>query len=126
MGYMYVYMIHCDIDVHTECRIKGGFAPPRLAQPLEASCEVTTTIEKSPEDVYVEMLRGFKVISKCHPEWCPPPEEVAEGHGENETDQDDRAAIIKRKVEEGVKELLAKFEDKLHEQDEMFRGMMEG
>merc|ERR1712094_31518 len=65
--YMYVYMIHCDIDVHTECRINGGFAPPRPSQRLEASCEVPTS-EKSPDDVYLEMLRGFKVITKCHPE----------------------------------------------------------
>lgn len=121
--YMYVYMIHCDIDVQTDCRSSGDFPRIRQTQPLEAACEVTS--EKNPDEAYVDILRDLKVIGKVHPEWCPPPE-TADEKVEDEHVQDDRESKIKRKVELGVKELLAKFEDKLHEQDEMFRGMMEG
>jgi hypothetical protein len=117
--YMYVYMVHCDIDVQAEYRSEGGFAQTRPLQPLYAACEVGS---KEADEMFMDTLRDLKVISK--PELCPQPE--LQRHAEDEAVQGDRAAIIKRKVEEGVKELLAKFEDKLQEQDEMFRTMADG
>merc|ERR1712232_1296612 len=111
--YMYTYMTRCDIDFHVDRRGGAGFPPPRISAPLTSSCEADP--KSQPEFAHL-----FK----------PSEHELAEAAlrrlQEPAEKPEDRSAMIKRKVEEGVKDLMDDFEKQLKEQDERFASMLEG
>lgn len=111
--YMYAYMTRCDINFRVDRRGSAGIVPPKRPEPLLASFEEDPKEQpefkhlfaKSEQELAAEALRKLQ-------EGADKPE--------------DRAALIKRKVEEGVKDLMEDFEEKLKAQDERFKEMLEG
>lgn len=123
--YMYTYMAHSSIDVRLDRRCVGGLAPPRPLEALSATCEIHSG-ERSADDLFNDVLKELKVDPKTHADWYPKPEAASPDEASEEAPEaQDRASIIKRKVEAGVKQLLVKFEDKLKAQDEQFRAMID-
>eukprot|EP00928_Gymnodinium_smaydae_P015696 TRINITY_DN15812_c0_g1_i1.p1 TRINITY_DN15812_c0_g1~~TRINITY_DN15812_c0_g1_i1.p1 ORF type:complete len:323 (+),score=98.59 TRINITY_DN15812_c0_g1_i1:90-971(+) len=124
--YMYAFMAHCDIDIRMDPRnvMRPAFAaapfPPQL---LRAEAEVQRE-DRDVFECYEDLMKDFKLDPKAQPDWIPQQSVAADLPADEATGQLDRAAIIKRKVEEGVKELMAKFETKLQEQDEDFKRLM--
>jgi len=107
--YMYVYMTRCDIRVRLKPESMKGLGQPPKMLPLYAQCEVDP--KQQPE--FAHMFR-------------PTEAELAEQalRGLQGEKKEDRAALIKRKVDEGVKKLMESFEAQIKEQDDRFRGMM--
>eukprot|EP00929_Paragymnodinium_shiwhaense_P045329 TRINITY_DN23174_c0_g1_i1.p1 TRINITY_DN23174_c0_g1~~TRINITY_DN23174_c0_g1_i1.p1 ORF type:complete len:281 (-),score=91.43 TRINITY_DN23174_c0_g1_i1:90-932(-) len=106
--YMYVYMTRCDVKVRLQRNPAGLVGPPQ-ALPLYADCEVDP--KQQPEFAHI-----FRQSEKEAAE-----EALRKLHG---GDKEDRAALIKRKVDEGVKKLMESFETQLKDQDERFKTMM--
>lgn len=110
--YMYVYMTHCTVDVRVDDKDLGVVVPPTRPLKLKAAMEVDH--KSQPEFAHLFM---------------PSEREQAEAtlrSIQNRDKPEDRATIIKRKVDEGVAKLMEKFEEKLKEQDARFQTLMEG
>jgi len=107
--YMYVYMTRCDIRVRLKPESMKGLGQPPKMLPLYAQCAVEPS--QQPEFAYI---------------FEPSEEELAQQalRGLQGDKKEDRAALIKRKVDEGVKKLMESFEAQIKEQDDRFRGMM--
>jgi hypothetical protein len=109
--YMYVYMTRCDINFCMEGG-QGGFVPPQRPLPLLIANEVDPKAQKEFAHIFrpTEAELAEEAMRK-----------LREGKGDG---KEDRAALIKRKVDEGVKKLMENFEGKLKEQDERFRAQL--
>eukprot|EP00416_Gambierdiscus_australes_P019557 CAMPEP_0171065236 /NCGR_PEP_ID=MMETSP0766_2-20121228/6726_1 /TAXON_ID=439317 /ORGANISM="Gambierdiscus australes, Strain CAWD 149" /LENGTH=248 /DNA_ID=CAMNT_0011521313 /DNA_START=18 /DNA_END=764 /DNA_ORIENTATION=- len=106
--YMYVYMTRCDLSVR-----------------LDESNDIVGTPLR-PRVLHAEN----EVIAKDQPEFAhlyvPSESEQAENSPRGENMPEDRAAIIKRKVDAGVDKLLQRFEERIQEQDVRFKSLMDG
>lgn len=109
--YMYVYMTHCNMDVRVDDMDVGVVVPPSRPLKLRASMEVDS--KSQPEFAHLFM---------------PSEREQAEEKLRNMQGRDkpdDRAGVIKKKVDEGVQKLMEQFEEKLKEQDARFQTLLE-
>mmetsp|Transcript_27196 Transcript_27196/g.56419 ORF Transcript_27196/g.56419 Transcript_27196/m.56419 type:complete len:278 (-) Transcript_27196:83-916(-) len=107
--YMYVYRTRCDLGIsidraHTFVTVP---APKPLALRLE--CEVTP--KDQPELAHL---------------YGPTETELAEERQAAGGQPEDRAAIIKRKVDAGVEKLMQRFEERIKEQDTKFQALLDG
>jgi len=104
--YMYTYMTHCDLNICMDPTASFVAAPFMMPMQLRPEHEVTP--RDQPE---LSHLFGPSEHEQT---------EAKEGgaHG------DARAALVKKKVDEGVQKLLAKFEERLQEQDTKFTALM--
>lgn len=102
--YMYVYMMHCDIDFQVDDSDRGAIASPLRPAQLRVDCEVDDPrsvpelahlFRPSETEQLEESLRKIRESGK----------------------PEDKQAIIKRKVEEGVKRLVESFETKVKDQE---------
>jgi len=106
--YMHVFMTHCDMSFHLD-ELSGGIAPPPIRPlPMRAEDEVDPRAQP-------ELTQLFR------PEF---EQEAAERARAGEAPAEDRAALIKRKVDVGVAKLMEKFEQMLQVQDEKFANQM--
>lgn len=106
--YMYVYMTHRDLDIRLDEEVVGLSSPPPRFAPLPALGEVDPQI-----------LRELPVLAQ----FFTPEPSVADDTGK-EDQPEDRAALVKRKVEEGTRKLMERFEEKLNEQDTRFQAAL--
>lgn len=109
--YMYVYMTHCNMAFRAEELDVGIVVPYSRPLPLPVMSEIEA--KDQPEFAHL---------------FVPSEREQAEATMRNIRDRDkpeDRALVIKRKVDEGVQQLMARFEDKLKEQDARFSALLE-
>lgn len=103
--YMHVFMTHCDLTFHMD-ELRGGVAsPPVRPLPIKAEDEVDPWAQP-------ELLQLFR------PELEQA--EAAQRARAAEAPVEDKAALIKRKVDTGVAKLMEKFEQMLQAQDEKF------
>jgi len=110
--YMYVYMTHCNMDFRAEDLDVGIVVPYSRPLPLPAEAELDP--KDQPEFAHLFM---------------PSEREQAELTLRNIRDRDkpeDRSAVIKREVDKGVQKLMAAFEQKLQDQDQRFKDLLEG
>jgi len=109
--YMYAFTTHCDVCLRVGEPLGG--ATPLLVSPLpmttESEVDPTTQPELAhlfrPSEQEQAEMDMRRIRSKQEPE-------------------DEKAALIKQRVEEGVKRLMEQFEGKLKEQDERFQAML--
>lgn len=109
--YMYVYMTRCDIRVRL-VRDPSGLGGPPKALPLYAHPQCM--VDPKQEPVFAHIFRPSEAELA--------EEELKRLRGGDK--KEDRAALIKRKVDEGVKKLMESFETQLKDQDDKFRTMM--
>jgi len=103
--YLYVFMTHSSIAFRAEDRDVGLIVPSHSSPlPLLAASELEA--KSQPEFAHL---------------FAPEPEQ-AEGDRDK---PEDRATIIKRKVDEGVKKLMERFENNLKDQDGKFSSLLE-
>eukprot|EP00440_Ansanella_granifera_P039502 gb/GFBE01042851.1/.p1 GENE.gb/GFBE01042851.1/~~gb/GFBE01042851.1/.p1 ORF type:complete len:280 (+),score=69.58 gb/GFBE01042851.1/:1-840(+) len=112
--YMYAFMTHCDVRLRVEEPGRG--AAPLVVQPLPMSVDDEVDPRLQPELAHL---------------FRPSDQEAAEAEMRRirekaQEPEDQRAAIIKQRVEEGVKRLMETFEGKLKEQDERFQAALSG
>jgi len=107
--YMYVYTTRCNLHVRIE--------PDNVATSAQVEPVISSRIAKAPPIVAEE-----EVDPSDQPELADlfKTEEVPQNEG-----PEDRAAIIKRKVDEGIAKLMEQFEEQLKEQDGDFRQKLE-
>jgi hypothetical protein len=108
--YMYVYMTHCNMAFRAEDLDVGIVVP--YSRPLALPIASEVEAKDQPEFAHY---------------FVPSEREQAEATLRNIRDRDkpeDRAVVIKRKVDEGVAQLMERFEDKLKEQDARFAAML--
>lgn len=109
--YMYAFMTRCDVTIQVDTQMTA--IAPVVPQPfaMRHECEVDPSTQP-------ELHRLFQ----------PSEEEQAEMElkriQERATQQDPKTALIKRRVEEGVKQLMETFEQRLKEQDERFHSVL--
>jgi hypothetical protein len=109
--YMYVYMTHCNMAFRAEDLDVGIVVP--YSKPLQL--QITSELEAKDQPEFSHLF-------------VPSEREQAEASLRNIRDRDkpeDVAVVIKRKVDEGVQQLMGSFEDKLKEQDARFAAMLE-
>jgi len=107
--YMYVYMTHCNMQLRAEDLDVGIVVPHSKPLPLPATSELE--VKDQPEFAHL-----FAAV-----------EQAEATMRTTRTDKSaDRASIIKKKVDDGVQELMARFEGKLKEQDDRFQTMLSG
>jgi len=98
--YMYTYMTHCDMAFRAEDK-NAGTSIPYHSLPLPLPMAFELEAESQPEFAHLFALeREQAAAERDKPE--------------------DRATVIKRKVDEGVQQLMRRFEEKLGEQDTKF------
>lgn len=102
--YMYVYMMHCDIDFQVDDAGRGAIALPIRPAQLRVDCEVG-----DPRSV-PELAHLFRPSETEQLQ-----ESLRQIHERNKPE--DKQAIIKRKVEEGVRKLVDTFETKVKDQE---------
>jgi len=109
--YMYVYMTHCNMAFRAEDLDVGIVV--KYNTPV--SLPITSEIEAKDQPEFAHLF-------------VPSEREQAEATLRNIRDRDkpeDVAVVIKRKVDEGVQQLMGNFEDKLKEQDARFSALLE-
>lgn len=110
--YMYAFRTHCNFKFRLD-DAAAGIAPtlPR--------CLVLKPPDKADEKEQPELAELFR----------PTDAELAEAEARRLAEQnqppEDRAALIKRKVEEGVKKLVESFDGKLKAQDDKYKSVLE-
>lgn len=109
--YMYVYMTHCDIDFQVDDADRGAIALPVRPVQLRVDCEVD-----DPRTV-PELAHLFRPTEAEQLEESL--RKIREG-GKPE----DKQAVIKRKVEEGVKQLMETFTAKVQDQETQHKDRM--
>mmetsp|Transcript_57391 Transcript_57391/g.92986 ORF Transcript_57391/g.92986 Transcript_57391/m.92986 type:complete len:295 (-) Transcript_57391:40-924(-) len=107
--YMYAFMTHCDVRLRVD--EPGGGAAPLVIKPLPmrmqdevdpmAQPELANLFRQSEEEMAEAEIRRIRELQE-------------------QQQEDPRAAMIKRRVAEGLKSLMENFEGKLKEQDERF------
>mmetsp|Transcript_77015 Transcript_77015/g.206552 ORF Transcript_77015/g.206552 Transcript_77015/m.206552 type:complete len:301 (+) Transcript_77015:124-1026(+) len=104
--YMYAFRTHCSFNFRLDDAAAG--IAPMLPRPLVLKPSDQVEAKEQPE--LAELFR-------------PSEAELAEAEARRlrEEEPEDRAALIKRKVDEGVKKLVKTFEGKLQEQDERYK-----
>jgi len=111
--YMYAFMTHCDVCLRVGEPLGG--AKPSMLKSLPMTLESEVDPAQQPELAHL---------------FRPSEQEQAEAEmrrlRSKQEPQDERSAMIKQRVEEGVKRLMEDFESKLKEQDERFQTMMSG
>jgi len=110
--YMHTYMTRCDVDIRVDRR-SAGLSLPRRQVPLRAADEDDP--KANPTFAYLFRPSEHELAEQAMRKLQEPPQ-LAE----------DRAALIKRKVAEGVKDLMSDFETKLKAQDENFKAAIDG
>jgi len=109
--YMYVYTTHCNMAFRAEELDVGTVVPYSRPLVLPITAELDTKDQPEFAHLFVASER-----------------DQAEATLRSIRDRDkpeDRAVVVKRKVDEGVAQLMAKFEDKLKEQDARFAAVLE-
>mmetsp|Transcript_33296 Transcript_33296/g.69651 ORF Transcript_33296/g.69651 Transcript_33296/m.69651 type:complete len:270 (-) Transcript_33296:51-860(-) len=102
--YTHVFMTHCDMIFHVD-ELRGCIAPPPI-RPLPMRVEDEVDPRAQPE------LAGmFRPDEQA---------EAAQRARAGEAPVEDKAALIKRKVDAGVAKLMEKFEQMLQAQDDKF------
>lgn len=106
--YMYAFRTHCSFSFRLDDAAAG--IAPMLPRPVVLKPSDQVEAKEQPE--LAELFR-------------PSEAELAEAEARRLREQnqapEDRAALIKRKVDEGVKKLVENFEGKLKEQDERYK-----
>lgn len=109
--YMYAFMTHCDVCLRVGEPLGG--AKPLILKPLPMTIESEVDPTVQPELAHL---------------FRPSEQEQAEAEmrriRSKQEPEDERSAMIKQRVEEGVKKLMEDFETKLKEQDERFQAML--
>jgi len=108
--YMYVYMTHCEMAFRSEDLDVGLVVP--YSKPVALPMFSELDAKDQPEFAHL---------------FVPSEREQAEATLRNIRDRDkpeDRALVIKRKVDEGVQQLMSRFEDRLKEQDAKFAALL--
>jgi hypothetical protein len=111
--YMYVYMTHCNMAFRAEDLDVGIVVPYSRPLPLPAASELEA--KDQPEFAHL-------------PAFLPTERDQTEASMRNIRDRDkpeERAVVIKRKVDEGVQQLMGRFEEKLKEQDAKFAALLQ-
>mmetsp|Transcript_71373 Transcript_71373/g.187127 ORF Transcript_71373/g.187127 Transcript_71373/m.187127 type:complete len:277 (-) Transcript_71373:67-897(-) len=111
--YMYAFMTHCDLSFSVE---NPGVAPPSVRPlPLVAESEVDPRAQPELEHRFREQLAAEAAEA-----------ELRRRQEQQAIEEEDRAARIKRKIDEGVARLMDGFEKSLEEQDTRFQSQLDG
>mmetsp|Transcript_56826 Transcript_56826/g.176777 ORF Transcript_56826/g.176777 Transcript_56826/m.176777 type:complete len:278 (+) Transcript_56826:3-836(+) len=110
--YMYVYMTRCDLGITMDGAHSFIAIPP--PRPLRMWLENEVTPRDQPELAHLYGPTETELAEERERE-----RQAAGGQAE------DRAAIIKRKVDAGVEKLMQRFEERIQEQDSKFQAMMD-
>lgn len=109
--YMYAFTTKCDVFLRVGEPLGGAMPPLRDPVPVTLDCEVDPATQP-------ELAHIFR----------PSEQETAEAEmrriRSKQEPEDEKAALIKQRVEEGVKKLMEQFEEKLRAQDEKFQAML--
>lgn len=107
--YMYVYMTHCNMAFRAEELDVGIVVPYSRPLPLPMFSELEAKDQPEFAHLFVPNDREQTDASMRKGDRDKP---------------EDRAVVIKRKVDEGVQQLMSRFEDKLKEQDARFSALL--
>jgi len=107
--YMYVYMTRCDLGISIDGAHTFINMPP--ARPLRLRLENEVPPKDQPELAHL---------------YGPTETELAEERQAAGGAADDRATIIKKKVDAGVEKLMQRFEERIQEQDGRFQSLLDG
>jgi len=109
--YMYAFRTHCNFSFRVDDAAVGLAPPLPRHLVLKPSDQVDATEQPELAELFM-----------------PTAEELAEEEARRLREQnappEDRAALIKRKVDEGVKKLVESFDVKLKEQDERYKDVL--
>jgi len=106
--YTYAFMTRCDLNFSIE---EPGVAPPSVRPlPLIAECEVDPRAQPELEHRFREQLAAERAEA-----------ELRRRQAQQAMEEEDRAAKIKRRIDEGVQRLMEGFEQNLEEQDARFQ-----
>lgn len=108
--YMYSFRTSCDVQIVLDEGFRGAASKPLALAPLLEIYEVEP--HKQPEFAHL-----FKAAEA---------DAAEQSRAAADELPSDKNSVIKRRVEEGIKQLKEKFERKLKEQDDKFKQMMEG
>jgi len=103
--YMHVFMTHCDMTFHVD-ELRGGVAPPPIRPlPMRVEDEVDPWAQPELAQLFRPELEQAEAAQRARAAEAP---------------VEDKAALIKRKVDAGVAKLMEKFEQMLQAQDDKF------